>query len=108
MGIDYFKAANQGMEEERRGSWGDVELQYEGSINASAEEQLKVLEDIITKQPHALIVSANAPQALVPVLTRAREAGITVVTYDADELPAARVFFVNQATFEGIGKSPDR
>jgi ABC-type sugar transport system substrate-binding protein len=76
VGIDYFKSANQGMEEAAK-ELGDVELHYEGSINASAEEQIKVLEDIITKKPDALIVSANDPQALVPVLKRAREAGIT-------------------------------
>ncbi len=104
VGIDYFKSAHQGMEEAAK-EFGDVELHYEGSINASAEEQIKVLEDIITKKPDALIVSANDPQALVPVLKRAREAGITVVTYDADVLPEARVFFINQATFEGIGKA---
>ncbi len=104
VGIDYFKSANQGMEEAAK-ELGDVELHYEGSINASAEEQIKVLEDIITKKPDALIVSANDPQALVPVLKRAMEAGITVVTYDADVLPEARIFFINQATFEGIGKA---
>ena len=104
MGIDYFKSANQGMEEAAK-ELGDVELHYEGPINASAEEQIKVLEDIITKKPDALIVSANDPQALVPVLKRAMQAGIKVVTYDADVLPEARTFFVNQATFEDIGKA---
>lgn len=104
MGIDYFKSANQGMEEAAK-ELGDVELHYEGPINATAEEQIKVLEDIITKKPDALIVSANDPQALVPVLKRAMQAGIKVVTYDADVLPEARTFFVNQATFEDIGKA---
>ncbi|WP_376791136.1 substrate-binding domain-containing protein [Thermoflexus sp.] len=103
-GIEYFKSAHQGMEEVAK-EFGDVELHYEGPINATAEEQIKVLEDIITKRPDALIVSANDPQALVPVLKRAMEAGITVVTYDADVLPEARIFFINQATFEGVAKA---
>ena len=31
--------------------------------------------------------------------------GIKVITYDADSLPDARTFFVNQATPEGIGQT---
>ena len=42
------------------------------------------------------------------VLRKARERGITVLTWDADAEPDARDFFVNQATAEGIGNDADR
>ncbi len=104
VGIDYFKSVHDGMQE-AADELGNIDLQLTGSINASAEEQIKILDDLITKRPDALLVSANDPQALVPVLKRALDAGIIVVTYDADVEPEGRIFFINQADFAGIGKA---
>jgi ABC-type sugar transport system substrate-binding protein len=42
-------------------------------------------------------------EGLSPALKNAQAKGIKVVTYDADALPDARSFFVNQATEKGIG-----
>jgi rhamnose transport system substrate-binding protein len=43
--------------------------------------------------------------AIAPVLKKALAAGIHVVGYDANSQPDAREWFVNQAEFNGIGKS---
>src|SRR6202043_1556942 len=39
------------------------------------------------------------------VLEKARQRGIKVLTWDSDTEPAARDFFVNQATPQGIGET---
>ena len=41
--------------------------------------------------------------AISPALKRARAKGIKVITWDSDADAAARDFFVNQATPQGIG-----
>ena len=46
---------------------------------------------------------AKTRKAFRPRCARRRAKGIKVITYDADALPDAREFFVNQATPQGIG-----
>lgn len=104
VGIDYFKSCYQGMEEAAK-ELGDVILEEAGPLEADAAKQAEVIEGLIARRPAALLVSANDPDALVPVLKRAMEAGIVVVTYDADVRPEGRHYFINQASFEGIGKA---
>jgi len=104
VGIDYFASCQQGMEEAAK-ELGDIDLEVQGTIDANAEKQIELLDSLITRKPDALIISANDPEALAPVCRRAMEAGIKVVTFDADVLPDARHYFINQATFEGIGKA---
>ena len=52
-----------------------------------------------------IAASAASPEAISSVLRKAQEHGIKVITWDADALPDARSFFVNQATAEGIGST---
>lgn len=104
VGIDYFKSCYQGMEEAAK-ELGDIELEEVGPLEADAAKQAELIDGLIGRKPDALLVSANDPDALVPVLKRAMEAGIVVVTYDADVRPEGRQYFINQASFEGIGKA---
>lgn len=76
---------------------------YEGTINADIDGQIQVIDSLIARGVNALIVSPNDPDAIVPVLERARAAGIAVVTYDADA-SGGRDFFVNQATADSIAQ----
>jgi rhamnose transport system substrate-binding protein len=104
VGIDYFKSCYQGMEEAAK-ELGDVILEEAGPLEADAAKQAEVIEGLIARHPDALLVSANDPDALVPVLKRAMEAGIVVITYDADVRPEGRLYFINQASFDGIAKA---
>ena len=54
---------------------------------------------------YGILFAANDPVAIGPVLTKALEAGIHVVGYDANSVPEAREWFVNQASFNGIAKA---
>jgi len=104
IGIAYYSSCFDGMEEAAN-ELGNIEWEVQGPTEANAEKQIEMLDAIITTQPDAIILAANDPQALAPSMKRAMEAGIVVVTFDADTLPEARDYFVNQATFEGIGQS---
>jgi rhamnose transport system permease protein len=53
----------------------------------------------------AIAVAVENRAGISTVLRKARERGITVLTWDADAEPDARDFFVNQATPEGIANT---
>jgi rhamnose transport system substrate-binding protein len=106
-GAAYFAATEKGAREavaELRGRGVAIDFLYTGPSVANTDEEIRIIDDLIAQRPAALIISANDAEALVPVAKKAKGAGIKVVTYDADVAdPAARHWFVNQATFTGVG-----
>jgi rhamnose transport system substrate-binding protein len=101
VGIDYFNATEQGAQEAAQEL--GVRLIYQGPTEARADRQVELIENFITAQVDVISVAANDPEALAPALQRAMDAGITVITWDADA--NARDIFVNQATAQGIGEA---
>ncbi|WP_407308877.1 autoinducer 2 ABC transporter substrate-binding protein [Desulfosporosinus sp. SB140] len=81
-----------------------MKFTYTGPTTADAAQQVNVIQDLINKKVDVLIVSANDPDAVAPVLKKAMSAGIKVITYDADSNPDARDLFVNQTTPEILGR----
>jgi len=79
-----------------------VELLFDGPTDSNAAKQNEIVENWITLGVDAITVAAENKESLSTALRKARAQGIQVVTYDADALPDARTFFVNQATPEGI------
>jgi rhamnose ABC transporter rhamnose-binding protein len=101
VGIPYFNASEEGAKEaaEELG----VELNYNGPSEAKAAEQVQMIEQMIQQQCDAISVAANDPEALAPAMKKAGEAGVKTSAWDADVKDDSREYFVNQATFEGIG-----
>ena len=97
-GLAYFEVAKVGGEDaaEELG----FEFEYIGSDKPEATEQIATLTNAIPQAPDALVVSAIDGDAVAPALKQAREAGIKVVTYDADAAVDARDLFVNQLSYE--------
>lgn len=99
----YFQAANEGAQAaaEELG----VTVDFRGPAQVDASEQSEIIDQWTQQQYDAITVSANDPDALVPALERAQEAGIKTATFDADTAPAGRELFLNQSTFEGIAET---
>jgi len=104
IGIGYFDATAQGMQE-AAAELGNVEVINDGPTAANIDEQITFIDNYITQGVDGVLFAANDPVAIGPVLTKALEAGIHVVGYDANSVPEAREWFVNQAEFNGIGKT---
>ena len=104
IGIDYFAATTQGMQDAAK-ELGNVKVTTDAPTEAKIEKQIEFIDNFITKNPDVIMYASNDPVAISPVLRKALEKGIRVVGYDADAEENAREFFVNQATFEGIGKA---
>jgi rhamnose transport system substrate-binding protein len=80
-----------------------VELLFDGPTDSNAAKQNEIVENWITVGVDVIAVAAENKEGISTALRKAQKAGIKVVTYDADSMPDARSFFVNQATPEGIG-----
>ncbi len=103
IGISYFNASERGARE--AAAELGVDLDYDGPSVDSAEEQVKMIDRWIAQGYDMIAVAANDPELISPALRRAKKAGITVLTWDADANPQAsgRERFVNQAPVEEIG-----
>lgn len=66
---------------------GGVECLFIGPADATEQEQVQVVQDLITRRVDGIGVSAANAPAIAKVLGRATEAHIPVVTWDSDLLP---------------------
>lgn len=67
---------------------GGIECLYIGPADATEQEQVELIQDLITKHVDGIGVSAANAPAIAKVLARAKDAKIPVVTWDSDLLPA--------------------
>ncbi len=104
IGIGYFNATSKGMQDAAK-ELGNVKVTTDGPTEAKIDEQIKFIDNYITRGVDGVLFAANDPVAIAPVLKKALSKGIHVVGYDANSTPDAREWFVNQAEFNGIGKS---
>jgi rhamnose transport system permease protein len=100
-GNAYFIACQKGAEEAAKEL--GVEFLWDGPTSADPAEQNKIVETWITRKVDVIAVAVENAGGLSTALRKARDAGIKVVTWDADASQDARDFFCNQATPDGIG-----
>jgi rhamnose transport system substrate-binding protein len=75
----------------------------QGPTDASASSQVSLLRSITQQKPDAIVLAANDPNAIAPVLKQAMQRGVKIVTQDSDAAKDARQIFINQATTQSIG-----
>ncbi len=104
IGIGYFNATSKGMQDAAK-ELGNVKVSTDGPTEAKIDEQIKFIDNYITRGVDGILFAANDPVAIAPVLKKALSKGIHVVGYDANSSPDAREWFINQAQFNGIAKA---
>ncbi|MDH7484753.1 MAG: rhamnose ABC transporter substrate-binding protein [Anaerolineae bacterium] len=102
LGNPFFEAAQKGCNE-AAAEYGD-ECIFQGPATPTAEGQIEIIDALIAQKVDVIAITANDPDALVPVCKKAMDAGIKVVTWDSAVAPAGRQIFVNQADMEQIGR----
>ena len=101
VGIDYFTAVEKGAKE--AAAELGVTLSYDGPTEGDTAKQSEMLDTWIARKMDVIAISPNDPKAIAPALAKAQKKGIKVITFDADAVPEARSYFVNQATNESVG-----
>ncbi len=102
-GNAYFIACRKGAEE--AATELGVKLIWDGPTDPDPAKQNEVIDTWITRGVDVIAVAVENAEGISSVLRKARQRGITVLTWDADAETDARDFFVNQATPEGIGQT---
>lgn len=102
-GISYFSSCFNGARE-AAAELGNVELIYDGPTDGDPKKQAEMIEQWTVDGVDVICVSPNAPDVVANAMKEARAAGVQVITWDADGVPDARSFFVNQATAQAIGE----
>jgi rhamnose transport system substrate-binding protein len=100
-GNAYFISCKKGAEKAAQEL--GVELLFDGPTDPDPAKQNEIVDNWITLGVDAIAAACENKEGISTALRKARAKGIKVITYDADALPDAREFFVNQATPEGIG-----
>jgi len=101
IGIPYFNAMEEGGKKAAIDL--DVEFIYTGPVTADVAKQSEIVDNLITQGVDAIAVAPNDPAAITPVLKKAQEKGIVVLTSDTDGAQDVREVFVNQALQDAIG-----
>jgi simple sugar transport system substrate-binding protein len=80
-GIDWFNRMEVGVKE--FGAETGINASLVGPDTADAAKQIPIIEDLIAQKVNALCVIPMDPTQLDPVLQKAMDAGITVITHEA-------------------------
>jgi len=79
VGIDYYDAVKHGVDEAGR-ELSAIQVIWSGPSQDQVEKQIEMIEKIIPTRPHMIAVAANDPVAIVPVLKKASDAGIHIMS----------------------------
>lgn len=104
LGNGFFDAAARGAEN-AAAEIGGIEVIYTGPTSASAEGQIEIVNSLIAQNVDAIAISANDPDALVPVLQRAMDRGIKVLSWDSGVAEEGRMLHLNPSDTALIGET---
>ncbi len=96
-GIDYWKDCFRGMQD--AAAELGVEAIYTGTPENDITAQVRVLEEVIGQQPNGILLTVINPDGLKPTIDAAVDAGIPLVTFDADSPLSKRYSFVGTGNY---------
>jgi ribose transport system substrate-binding protein len=88
----FFEDTRIGAEEEAS-SLG-VTFEWQAPQQFDAALQVKMIEDLITKQVNAIVISPNEPTSVVDVINDGLSKGILMLTFDSDSPDSNRVMYI--------------
>ncbi len=106
MNNPYFDLSRDGCMA-RAKALGNVTCVYTGPIEHEPASQVQIIQDLITQGVDGLAISVSDADAAVGVIKQARDAGIAVITFDADSPRSARQAYVgtdNKAMGAELGR----
>jgi ABC-type sugar transport system substrate-binding protein len=93
-GLDnpYWDECRKGMEA-KMAELG-VKAEFLGPAVSDATKQVEIFESVIARKPAAIAVSPNDPNTVMDSIKKATEAGIPVITWDADAPDSERLLYI--------------
>lgn len=103
LGNGFFDAAHEGAKEAAK-ELGNTEIIYTGPTSPSAEGQIEIINALISQKVDAIVISANDPNALVPIAQKAMKRGIKVISFDSGLAKEGRLMQLNPSNAQLIGE----
>ena len=103
LGNGFFDAAHAGANE-AAAQLKNVEIIYTGPTTPSAEGQIEIINSLISQKVSAIVISANDPNALVPITKKAMQRGIKVISFDSGLAEEGRQMHLNPSNAQLIGR----
>jgi len=93
-GLDnpYWDECRKGME--AKAAELGVKAEFLGPAVSDATKQVEIFESVIARKPAAIAVSPNDPNTVLESIQKATDAGIPVITWDADAPDSARLLYI--------------
>ena len=88
----FFEDYRIGAEEEAAAL--GVTFEWQAPQQFDAALQVKMIEDLITKQVNAIVISPNEPTSVVDVINDGMSKGILMMTFDSDSPDSNRVMYI--------------
>jgi len=86
-----FEITRSGAEDRIAEAYPGVKFEWVGPTTTDAQAQSQIIDDLTTRGVDGIVLSANDPDAVVPAINRAVDAGIPVITWDADSPKSKRL-----------------
>jgi ribose transport system substrate-binding protein len=99
MNNPYFDLSRDGCMA-RAKALGTVECIYRGPVEHEPASQVQIIQDLITQGVDGLAISVADADSVIGVIKQARDAGIVVITFDADSPKSARQAYVGTNNVE--------
>jgi simple sugar transport system substrate-binding protein/ribose transport system substrate-binding protein len=77
-----------------------IDAKIDGPVNFNIDQQVSIIENYITKQVDGLAIAPLSADAIDPIIAKAIEAGIPVVTFNTDSPSSKRIAFYGQDLVE--------
>jgi ribose transport system substrate-binding protein len=88
----FFEDCRLGAEEEAAAL--GVTFEWQAPQQFDAALQVRIIEDLITRQVNAIVISPNEPTSVVDVINNGLEQGILMLTFDSDSPESNRVEYI--------------
>jgi len=102
LGNGFFEATNRGAQEAAT-EIGGVEVIYTGPTTPTAEGQIEIIRSLIAQKVDGIIISANDPDSLVTITSRAMKRGIPVMSFDSGISEKGRIVHLAPSDSKFIG-----
>jgi ribose transport system substrate-binding protein len=96
-GISYWADAFRGMQD--AAEYLGVEAVYAGDPAYDITAEVRVLDEVIAQQPDGIVLTVIQAEALQPSIDAAIDAGIPLVTFDADSPLSKRYAFLGTGNY---------
>jgi ribose transport system substrate-binding protein len=93
MNNPYFDLSRDGCMK-RAKELGNIECIYKGPVEHEPASQVQIIQDLISQKVDGIAISVSDAAAAVRVIKSARDAGIPVITFDADAPGSKRLTYI--------------